>query len=168
MTVEQIQSGVTADREKHQLTFERVFDAPRALVWKAFTEADRLAQWWGPRGWQNTTYTLDATPGGTWHYCMRGPDGMESWGKAIYREVVEPERLVYLDVFSNAEGGVVEGMPTMVITVEFAERDGKTVVTSRTDFASDADLQSVLDMGAVQGFTETWDRLAEYLAAQPS
>jgi uncharacterized protein YndB with AHSA1/START domain len=154
----------TPDRQKGELTVERLFDAPRELVWQAWTEPERLASWWGPQGWTTTNYQLDLNPGGVWFYCMRGPDGLESWGKAIYREVVAPERLVYLDRFADKDGNVVESMPQMLITNEFTEEGGKTRLTSRTKFASPEDLEAVLAMGVIQGVTETWDRLADYLA----
>jgi uncharacterized protein YndB with AHSA1/START domain len=147
------------------LTVERTFDAPRELVFKAFTEPDRVAQWWGPRGWDTTNYRMDVQPGGTWHYCMRGPDGMESWGIATYHEIIEPERIVYMDNFSDADGNIAENMPGMLITMEFHDQGGRTRLVSRTEFASPDTLQSILDMGMQQGLTETWDRLEEYLAA---
>ena len=168
MTQQQIQAGTTSvwiNKAERRLIVERVFDAPRALVWKAWTEPEHLARWWGPRGWTTTNYEMEVRPGGVWHYCMRGPGGEESWGKAVYREIVEPHRIVYLDTFSDAEGNTVEGMPAVLITFEFAEHDGKTKITSRGEFASVEELESVLAMGVVQGLTETWDRLAEYLGS---
>lgn len=157
---------VTKDLDKQVFIMERVFDAPLELAFKAFSDADLLAQWWGPKGWTLPVCNLDFRPGGVWHYCMRGPGGEESWGKAIYQEIVEPERIVYTDIFSNEEGTTVEGMPQTVVTVTFAEQDGKTKITSRTKFASAADLQAVLDMGLEEGATEVWDRLAEFLERQ--
>lgn len=152
------------DRVKHELIVERVFDAPRELVWKAWTEPERLAHWWGPRGWATTTYEMDVKPGGVWFYCMRGPEGMESWCKTHYQEIVEPERLVYLDTFSDPQGNLAEGMPHILITTEFTEHSGKTKVTSYTKLASVEDLDTLLKMGVKKGLIETWDRLAEYLA----
>ncbi|MBI5283561.1 MAG: SRPBCC domain-containing protein [Chloroflexi bacterium] len=168
MTLEQLSTGPTSvwvNRAGRQLIVERVFDAPRDLVWRAWITADVIARWWGPRGWTTTNYQMDVRPGGVWHYCMRGPEGVESWGKAVYREVVEPERLVFYDVFSDADGNTVEGMPGMLITLEFADLDGKTRLTSRTEFATTEELESLLAMGVIQGLSETWDRLEEYLAA---
>ncbi len=153
-------------RGERDLVVSRVFDAPRHVVFRAFTRSEALAHWWGPKGWTLPVSNLDFRPGGTWHYCMRGPGGEESWGLASYSEIVEGERIVYTDAFSDAEGRVAEGMPQMLITVEFANEDGKTRVTSRTEFASAEALKQVLDMGVVQGVTETWDRLAEYLASR--
>jgi uncharacterized protein YndB with AHSA1/START domain len=161
MTKNNIPYTMPSERE---FVVERVFDAPRELVWKAWTEPEHLAQWWGPKGWTLPVCKMDFRPGGVWHYCMRGPAGEESWGKATYREIVEPERIVYLDTFADETGNPVEGMPEMLITMTFEEHNGKTRLKARTQFASAADLESVLAMGMVEGLTETWDRLEAYLA----
>jgi uncharacterized protein YndB with AHSA1/START domain len=154
---------VTTRPEERELIVERTFNAPRALVWQAWTHPEHLAQWWGPKGWTLLVCKVDFRPGGTWLYCMRGPDGQDSWGKTVYREIVEPERIVHTDIFVDADGNHVKGTPEMLITVEFAEQDGKTRITSRTQFASLDDLNAVLAIGVVQGITETWDRLENLL-----
>lgn len=154
---------VTRPSER-EFVMERLFDAPRELVWQAWTKPEHLVHWWGPKGWTLPVCKIDFRPGGIWHYCMRGPKGEESWGKAVYREIDEPERIVYLDTFADEEGNPVEGMPEMVITVIFEALEGKTKVTAHAQFASVADLESVLAMGMVEGLTQTWDRLEAYLA----
>jgi uncharacterized protein YndB with AHSA1/START domain len=145
-------------------TMERTFSAPREMVFRAWTEPEHLAHWWGPTGWTLPICTVDLRPGGAWHYCMRGPNGEESCGKATYREIVPSERLVYLDAFADAEGNVNEEMPQMEITVEFLEHEGKTKVVSHTEFASAEELKAVLAMGMVEGMNQTLDRLEAYLA----
>jgi uncharacterized protein YndB with AHSA1/START domain len=154
-------AGTSNDRE---LIMERVFNAPRELVFKAWTACEHLTRWWGPKGWTLPVCEMDFRPGGSWRYGMRGPGGEESWGKAVYREIVEPERIVYTDAFADEAGNLLDGMPEMLITVEFADHDGKTKLTGRTLFASAADRDSTLEMGAVEGMTETFDRLEAYLA----
>jgi uncharacterized protein YndB with AHSA1/START domain len=156
-------SNTTINVEKKEFVMERVFDAPRELVFRAYAEPELLAQWWGPKGWTLPVCKIDFRPGGVWHYCMKGPGGEEAWGKAIYREIVAPERIVYTDMFSDAAGNVAEGMPEMVTTVTFTEHGGRTKLISRTQFASAADLQATLDMGMAEGAAESWDRLAELL-----
>ena len=151
-----------SDRE---FVMERVFDAPRKLVWQVWTQPEHLTQWWGPQGCTLPVCTVDLRPGGTWHYCIRGPEGEENWSKTTYHEVVEPERLVYSDAFSDETGNVIEGMPQMIVTLTFDDLDGKTKVTAHSQFASAADLQALLNMGVAQGASETWDRLATYLAS---
>src|SRR5215510_7092045 len=113
---------------EREITFEREFMGPRQVIFKAFTDCEALAHWWGPRDWTLPECTLDLRPGGTWHYGMRGPNGEESWGLATYREIVEPERLVYEDRFSDREGTTNPNMPQMEITVSFIARNGSTLV----------------------------------------
>src|SRR5207249_2545205 len=84
----------------------RTFDAPRELFWKAWTEADRLKEWFGPKGVTISHCTLDLRPGGIFHYSMRTADGHEMWGKWTFREIIPPERLVSIVSFSDALGGV--------------------------------------------------------------
>lgn len=153
------------ERRGRELYAQRTFDAPLDLVWRAWTEADRLKEWWGPRAFPTTYCTVDFRVGGVWHYCMTGPNGEESWGKSTYREIVDRRRIAYLDQFCDKDGNVAPGMPEWEVTVEFEERDGKTIVTSRATVANEEDLIKLMDMGVVQGFTETWDKLEEYLAA---
>jgi uncharacterized protein YndB with AHSA1/START domain len=157
---------VTSDLETGKLHIERVFNAPRELVFAAFTEPDRIAQWWGPREWNTRNAAMDVRPGGVWHYVMVGPDGTEAWGKAIYKEITPPSRLVYLDQFSDAEGNAAPGMPEILIEYTFEEVEGgKTKMVSVANFGTAENLQKVLDMGMMQGMTETLDRLDEFLAA---
>jgi uncharacterized protein YndB with AHSA1/START domain len=143
---------------------ERIFDAPRELVFQAFSECKHLTQWWGPTGWTLPVCQMDFRPGGVWFYCMRGPAGEDACGKAIYREIVQPERIVYTDAFADTAGNVLEGMPEILVTLEFAESDGKTKLTNRAEFASAADKEATLAMGMVEGLTQTLDRLEAYLA----
>ena len=84
----------------------RVFDAPRQNVWRAWTEPDRLRQWWGPKGFKVHTCKVDLRPGGIFLYGMTAHDGTDIWGRFVYREIEAPEKLVFMVSFSNPEGGV--------------------------------------------------------------
>lgn len=154
------------------LVLERTFDAPRELVFSMFKEPEHLKRWWGPRGWEVTVCTVDFRPGGVWHYCMKCMDanqgdfyGTESWGKQVYQEIVEPERIVYVDSFSDAEGNVDDALPSTRGSLQFIDLGGRTKLVSRSEYASPQALQAVLDMGMMQGITQTWDRLEERLRA---
>lgn len=152
----------TSDRE---LIYTRTFDAPRELVFQAYSSCEHLTHWWGPRTWPMAECTMDFRQGGSWHYCLRGPnEGDESWGLAVFEEIVEPERLVYRDYFADEEGNVNEAMPTVLTRLEFSQEDGHTKITGRAEYPSPADLETVLEMGMVEGMTETLDRLEEHLA----
>jgi uncharacterized protein YndB with AHSA1/START domain len=156
--------------EGNVLTLERIFDAPRELVFKVFSEAEHLKHWWAPRGWTLTVCNVDFRPGGVWHYCMKCIDeklvdyfGFESWSKAVYEEIIKPEKVIFVDYFSDADGNETEGMPSSQITMTFIELEGKTKIISRAQYASVEALKSAMDMGMEQGITETWDRLEEHL-----
>ncbi|MED4572652.1 SRPBCC domain-containing protein [Brevibacillus agri] len=160
-------SRVEGDRV---LVLERVFDAPRELVFQMFKESEHLKRWWGPRGWEVPVCHIDFRPEGVWHYCMKCADqsqgeyyGMESWGKGVYKEIDEPNKIVYVDYFSDAEGNVDESLPSTEVTLEFIDVDGKTKLVNRAEYASAEALKTVMDMGMLQGITETWDRLEERL-----
>ena len=84
----------------------RVLDAPRERVWQSWTEAERLKHWWGPKGFKVTHCKVDLRPGGLMHYCLRMPDGKDMWGRFVYREIVKPERLVWVNSFSDKDGGI--------------------------------------------------------------
>ncbi|MEZ4732958.1 MAG: SRPBCC domain-containing protein [Caldilineaceae bacterium] len=153
-----------SDRE---LVVSRTFAAPRELVWQAWSKCEHLQHWWAPTGWSMPVCKMDFRVGGTWHYCMKGsmPDGseMESWGLTVYQEIVEPERLVVLDQFADAAGNVSAEMPKLLNTITFTEVAGQTKVTSHTEFATAADLETVVQMGMEEGMTQSWDQLADYL-----
>ncbi|PYE55856.1 SRPBCC domain-containing protein [Deinococcus yavapaiensis] len=165
-------SRVEAGRE---LILERIFKAPRHLVFDAFSQAEHLKKWWGPRGWDLSFCAVDFRPGGTWHYCMKCVDeaqgafyGMESWGLGIYEDIETPRRIVYTDHFSDADARINDTMPSTLVTLTFEEVDGGTKIVNRAVYASEEGLKTVLDMGMLQGVTETWNRLAEHLDAEQS
>ena len=145
----------TAERE---LVITRVFDAPRELVWKAWTERELAMQWAGPRGFTALDFNLDPRPGGTWHLTMHSPETGELTNRGVVREAVEPERLVFTFAWDNEDGSPGR---EMLITITFAERDGKTEMTFTQGV-----FESVEDRdGHREGWSESFDKLAEYLAS---
>ncbi|KKI92973.1 ATPase [Bacillus sp. SA1-12] len=163
-------NSVTKKVEGQDLIIERIFNAPRDLVFKAFSESEHLENWWGPKGWKTENRTFEFKPNGVWHYCMTCIDpnqgdfyGQESWGKAVYREIIVPEKIVYTDWFADKEGNIAEGMPGMLITVDFVEQEGNTKVITRSQFESEASLQKVLEMGVVEGVSSQYECLDEHL-----
>ena len=160
----------SAPAKTEELVIERVFDAPRELVWKAWTEPEAMMQWWGPKGYTTPHSEMDLRVGGKWLSCMRSPDGQDIWGVGVYREVVPLERIVTTDSFSDEHGNVVPashyGMEgdfplEMLITVTFEDLGGKTKMTLRHAGLPAGEHQA----GANQGWSESLDKLAEYLAA---
>ncbi|MCC6207056.1 MAG: SRPBCC domain-containing protein [Gammaproteobacteria bacterium] len=139
------------------LTLTRIFDAPRELVWEAWTRAEHALQWWGPRHHPATDIEWDARPGGRWRNCLRSVEtGALLWHGGVFREVIRPERLVF--TFAWEEPGE-RGLETLV-TVNFTDRDGKTEMTLRqTPFQSIGERD-----GHDEGWNSTFDRLAEFFA----
>lgn len=162
----QSSAATQVTKQGRELIIERVFNAPRELVFEAFSTCEHLMQWWGTHMYPITSCSIDFRPEGVWHYCMTGPNGEQAWGKAIYREIVKPERIVYADYFSDAQGNINEELPETLATVEFHAQDGKTRLVSRSLYATEEALDQVLAMGAVEGFSESIERLETYLASR--
>lgn len=151
----------------------RVFDAPRERVWQAWTEEERLKQWWGPAGFTTHTCKVDLRPGGTFHYGMKAPDGTEVWGRFVYREIVAPEKLVFIVSFSDPGRGVTRhpwsaNWPLEILsTVTFEEQGGKTKVTVQWVPHDATDLErKTFDEGRDsmnQGWGGTLGQLGDYL-----
>ncbi len=150
------------------IVIERVIDAPRELVFEAWTRPEHLVHWWAPRGCSTPAYTVDLRPGGAFHYCMRMADGRDIWGLGIFREVVRPEKIVYVDSFADEAGGKVPpsryGMSNAhpaesLVTVSFSDLGGRTRVVLRHSLPAAFPERS----GVGQGWGEMMDRLAEHL-----
>jgi uncharacterized protein YndB with AHSA1/START domain len=147
--------------EELSLTVERVYDAPRELVWEAWTKPEHVSRWWGYGGVPLYVCEVDLRKGGTYRYVQQGEDGTEYPFIGIYREVVRPERLVYTQIFDVAPYNEHESVT--YDTFEEVEGD-KTKLTSRTEFASAETLQGAIDSGMEKGALDSMDRFAEYLA----
>lgn len=165
-------SGTGTD--PNEFVIVRELDAPRELVFKAWTQAERLAQWWGPAGFTLDVLELDLRAGGIFHYGMRAPDGYEMWGKFSYRDVAPPERIVSILCFADRDGKPVRHpmSPTWPLetlnTMTLTGQDGKTTLTLRsTPFnASELEQKTFRDghLSMTQGFGATFDQLDAYLA----
>jgi uncharacterized protein YndB with AHSA1/START domain len=155
-------------------TITRTFNAPRPLVWQAWTERDRLAQWFGPKGITVTAATLDFRPCGSYHYCMRTPDGHDMWGKFVYRQIDAPKRLEWINSFSDAAGGITRhpmapNWPLELLSVAtFEDLGGKTKLTIQWSphNATPAECALFDSMyGSMnQGWSGTFERFDDYLA----
>jgi uncharacterized protein YndB with AHSA1/START domain len=141
----------------------REFDAPRELVFEAWTNPKHLSQWWGPNGFTTTTSAFDMRPGGNWRFVMHGPDGRDYENRITYDEIIKPERIVY----HHGGGDDVEPVQFRT-TVTFEDLGGnRTRLTMRALFPSAAERDRVIrEYGADKGLAQTMARLAEYLAAR--
>ena len=156
-----------------EFVIERAFDAPRDLMWKVWTDPAHMKNWFGPKGAKGIHSKNDLRIGGTYHYGLQMPDGAVIWGKWVYREITPPERFVFVQTFSDKDGGVTrhpmapEWPLEMLSTIEFAERDGKTVVIVRWTplNASETECNTFKDGQASmnQGWSGTFERLEAFL-----
>jgi uncharacterized protein YndB with AHSA1/START domain len=145
------ESEPASDRE---IVVTRVFDAPRALVFKAWTDPKHLGRWWGPNGFSITTHEMEFKPSGVWRFVMHGPDGRDYQNKVVYVEIAESERLIYRHVSG----------PQFQMTVTFADDGDKTMLTARMLFESAALRDKVIEeFGAIEGLKQTLGRLADFL-----
>jgi uncharacterized protein YndB with AHSA1/START domain len=146
-----------------ELIITRTFNAPRALVWQAWTDPEHIMQWWGPAGFNNETCTSDLRVGGSFQLEMRAPDGNVYPCVGTFREIVNHERIVY-------DGEAAEGHPCgagipprAVVTISFAEQQGKTRLTLHTRFASAERKEAAAAARFVVSWEEALGRLAEHL-----
>jgi uncharacterized protein YndB with AHSA1/START domain len=145
-----------SDRE---ILIERVFDAPRRLVFDALTKPEHVAHWYGPRAMTLTSCEIDLRVGGAWRYVLRDPAGNDFGFSGEYRDIVPPERLVSTENF--------EGIPPghdYLVTVTLDEQDGKTTLRSHLQYKTPEDRDGHIQSGMEPGMRETYDRLAEHLA----
>ena len=146
------------DRE---VVLTRVFDAPRSLVFEAFTKPELLKRWFGPRGWSLAVCEVDFRVGGGFRFVLRGPDGKEMRMRGVYREITPPERSVHMESFDDYPG-------ESQVTAVFVEQGGKTTMTATVRYESKEVRDAVIKSGMEHGAAETYDRLAELLASAVS
>ena len=151
-------ASATRPSAQHEVVITRTFDAPRALVFKAWSAPEHWVRWLGPKNFSAPHCTMDFRAGGAYRACICSPDGKEYWMRGIYREIVEPERIVF--TFSWEEEG--ERGRENLVTVTFAEQGDKTRMTFRQAF-----FESISERDSHhEGWSECLDRLAQYLAGE--
>jgi uncharacterized protein YndB with AHSA1/START domain len=162
---------VTKDVENKALIMEATFDAPKEKLWKAYTTKELFEQWWGPQGWQTTAKEFDFRPGGRVHYGMKCVDenqgewfGQESWGITEINTVDEMNSYMATDHFADAEGNMNADMPTLTLSVEFKEAEGKTTVINKAIAESVEQLEQLVKMGMAEGFSSQLGRLEALMA----
>lgn len=156
----------TDTQSDREIVITRVFDAPRELVFEAWTDPKHITQWWGPKGFTTRVTQLDLRPGGKWRYVMIGPDGTEYPATGTFREIIPPERIVTSDEFDEGFEKVMNAnLPRgMVMTAIFEDLAGKTKLTLRIMHESVADRRKHEEMGVIAGWNSSLECLDEYLA----
>jgi uncharacterized protein YndB with AHSA1/START domain len=152
-------SKTTTSTEGRDLILTRLIDAPPGKVFAAWTDPALLRQWFAPKPWTTPVVETDVRPGGSSLIVMRGPDGSEFPSRGVYLDVVENERLVFTDAFTEA--WKPSDKPFMVVSVTFEAQDGRTRYTARVSHWSEADREAHEKMG----FHEGWSTCTEQLAA---
>jgi uncharacterized protein YndB with AHSA1/START domain len=148
-------------RMERELTIVRIFDAPRTLVFQAWTDPKMIAQWWAPKHFTNPVCDIDARAGGSFRIVMRGPDGSEHPMKGVFVEFAKNEKLVFTNIAVDAAGNpLLEGKTT----VTFEDQNGKTKMTLHTYAAGTAPQVAFMLGGMEQGWTESIDKLEALLA----
>lgn len=152
--------NVIAEPGKQEIIITRMFDAPPALVFRAHTDPEAIAQWWGPRKYSTRVDKLEARKGGIWRYLNIASDGAEFAFNGVFHEVVESERMVNTFEF--------EGLPGHIglVTLTFEDQSGRTLLTESSLFQSIEDRDGMLQSGMEEGAAESMDRLEEYLRAR--
>jgi len=146
----------------NELHLHRVYDAPLAAVWDAWTDPQQVAKWWGPRGFTITTHSKDMRVGGNWHYTMHGPDGIDYPNRTVYHVVEPHKRLVY------DHGGYDDRPPLFRVSVEFSEEQGRTHLDMTMALATPEAAAEIARFIKQAMGDSTWDRLAEHLEKQSS
>jgi uncharacterized protein YndB with AHSA1/START domain len=158
-----VKSNLDLDQDPRSIIGIREFDAPRELVFSVWTDAQHLAQWWGPNGFTMTTSHFEFRPGGVWRFVMHGPDGRDYQNRVTFEEIVPPERIVY----RHGGGDDVEPVQFRQTVIFEDLGGGRTRIIWRGDFPSATERDRVIkEYGADKGLVQTMARLADYVAAQ--
>jgi uncharacterized protein YndB with AHSA1/START domain len=156
--------------EKQRMVVTRVFDAPRALVWKAWTDPQYVMQWWGPKGFTSPVCKMDFRVGGTFLCCMRTPDGQEFWNAGEYHEIVVHEKIVYSMYFADAKGNkvepehygieheAIENAHDVVIFEDFG--NGQTKLT----LIGNETMEDATNSGQLEGWNQILEKVAAVIA----
>jgi uncharacterized protein YndB with AHSA1/START domain len=155
--------------EKERMVITRVFDAPRALVWEAWTNPKYVMQWWGPKGFTAPVCKIDFRVGGKFLYCMRSPDGQEGWNGGEYHEIVPHEKIVYSLYFADAQGNKVD--PAQY-GIEHEPVDARDVVIfedfgngqTKLTMIGNETMEDAKNSGQLEGWNETFDKVAAVVA----
>lgn len=153
----------TKDLDNKKIKVVREFDAPVEQVWKAWTESELLDQWWAPKPWKANTRSMDFREGGSWLYYMEGPDGSRHYCRADYKSVIPNKLFVGDDAFCDENGNPTTELPSMHWEVSFNKSGNATKVEVELTFATEEDLNKIIEMGFKEGFAAAHNNLDELL-----
>ena len=158
-------NSVMGERGKQNVLITRILDAPRELVWEAWTDPQHFKSWWGPKDYTCPFCEMDLRVGGKYLNCMRSPEGQEYWSTGVYREIIPMERIVFTDCFADEQGNVIPATRyglspdfplEMLVSVTFEDQAGKTKMTlEHIGLPAGSEGEA-----AQQGWSESFDKLA--------
>ncbi len=154
----------TIDKDNLTVTVKRSFDAPLALVWSAWTEAELLEQWWAPKPWWAETKSMDFSEGGQWLYAMVSPEGQKFWGLKNFSKITPQKNFVYRSYFCDENGNVKPETTGSTWNNSFTEKNGITLVTNNISCDSIEHLEAQIKMGFKEGYVACLDQLEELVA----
>lgn len=150
-------------KENNSVIVEKEFAAPVDVVWSAWTRAETLDKWWGPKPWNAKTKSMKFRENGSWLYAMQGPEGEEHFSKSEFQEVIPEQRFVAVDYFCDENGIINEEFGKSKWTVEFEPEGAHTLVKIVVKYDSDEVMEKMLDMGFQEGFTAGLLQLDDHL-----
>jgi uncharacterized protein YndB with AHSA1/START domain len=158
-----MKTEIVTDLKNATFQAKREFKADIALVWRAWTEAELLDQWWAPKPWKCETRTLDFKTGGKWIYEMVGPNGEKHTAVQIYEKIETQDYFSGTDAFSDEEGNINEELPVAKWKNTFVSTEKGTLVITFAQYPTEEALETVIKMGMAEGFNLAQDNLEEIL-----
>jgi uncharacterized protein YndB with AHSA1/START domain len=158
---------IEKDFGQKSITVTREFDSPVAMVWRAYTEAELLDQWWGPAPWHAETRSMNFAPGGHWLYAMVGPANEKHWGRMNYISIQRHQSIQIEDAFCDESGTINPSLPASRGSILFAPTDRGTRVTFTMQYQEESQLQQIVEMGFEQGISQCFDQLDVLLRRNP-
>ncbi|MEH0109006.1 SRPBCC domain-containing protein [Tersicoccus sp. MR15.9] len=161
-------TATTVTRLPKALVLTRHLAAPREQVFRALSRAEHLRRWWGPPSCPVVECTVDFRPGGIWHYRLRSSDGREHWMRAVYRDIVPPERISWVEHSSDEHGAVTTALAATFATLTLATAGGSTLLTAELRYDSTSDRDAAIARGVERGFSAALDELHTLLGPTPA
>lgn len=154
---------ISKDFPQKSITVSREFDAPLAIVWRAYTEAELLDRWWGPAPWRAATKAMEFAPGGHWLYAMVSPENEKHWGRMNYVGIQHHQSIVIEDAFCDEHGVINPALPVSRGSIVFTPTGRGTRVEFKMTYQEESQLQQIVEMGFEQGISICFDQLAALL-----
>lgn len=156
-------SDLVVKQGETDLTFIQILDAPREVVFEAFSTAEHLKKWWMPAPCIMVNCTVDFRPGGEWNYTVQLPDGSQHSARSVYKEIVPNEKIEFDDFFIDENGKIIESLPSKHLTVTFDQAGEQTELVVHAQLKTAVERQKLVDMGFVQGFSTAVSQLVELI-----